>query len=127
MTEAPKDRKEEILKIGCESCSMKSNVLALSDLSIKCKTRADTQLFGQFYKHFFGAAITYLQYSCMVHFSPGKELHQTLTFKEDPSVPPYTNLGSFCFYLASTQALHLAYVKCKAAGIVESPATWEEA
>mmetsp|Transcript_13101 Transcript_13101/g.35844 ORF Transcript_13101/g.35844 Transcript_13101/m.35844 type:complete len:404 (-) Transcript_13101:84-1295(-) len=127
MTEAPTGRKESIQKIGGESSSWKSNVIAISDLSIKCRNRSETQLLAEFYKHFFGAAITIEQYSCMVHFSPGRELHQTLTFKEDPSIPPATNLGSFCFYLVSKQALHLAFVKCAAAGIVESPSTWEEA
>ncbi|CAJ1339679.1 unnamed protein product [Effrenium voratum] len=114
------------------------NALAISDAVVFLPKRQQIQGAARFYEHFFGSAITkkYQVYEaqalmdiCMVHFSPGPKLHQTLTYKADVTYVVPSNLASVCIYVKDHAHFHLIYAKCKSADLLSpecAKRSWEE-
>jgi len=131
LSEAPYGFAEKLQKLLPYT---KSNVLCLSDALVLLPTRELVSGAGLFYEKILAAKVTrkYAIYerqaqveSCQVHFGAGEGLHQTITFKCDKTCPPLSNLGSLCIYLNDHQSFHLAFARCKKAGLIGSQ-TWED-
>jgi len=85
----------------------------------------------EFYRNYFGTAAELNQkspFSCIVHFGPTDELHQTLRFEEDRSAAGnhLSDPGVICIYLRSCEAFRLAFTKCHGDGLVMSPDSMEK-
>jgi len=97
----------------------RSNVLALVDaMYMVPKGCGMVETAAHFYEQALGGCVTKRSNTfCIVHFSPSKDLHQTLKFIEDPQGT--SGSGSVCIYLATREAFKSAFEKCE---VVGSPA-----
>lgn len=134
VSEAPHAWVSRLRQIGSDPSSCETeyppkqtNALAIVDAVVYVHRLAVVEAAGRFYEHFLMGKVTMFKDGCYVHFAPGDCLHQTLTFREEPSAPALVNLGTVCIYLRTKQKFHLVFVRCQKAGILQPPdSDWEE-
>lgn len=120
--------------LGAEGVKPSSdNLLCVVDLLCYIPSGAGRGI-ASFYKQFFSAAVKATGDGCRVHFAAGEVARQTLTFKEDPALPPVGEdvpdecECQVCIYMPSEAKFQLTFAKCNRAGIVCSPqGGWEAA
>lgn len=95
----------------------RTNVLALVDaVHYVPKGMGLVETVAHFYEQALSGTVTKRSNTfCIVHFSPSKDLHQTLKFIEDPKKGS-SGAGSVCIYLATHEAFKSAFEKAEVVG-----------
>lgn len=103
-----------------------SNVLAVINATYKLPVRGTAEALMRFYESIFQAAAellpteTFGLRQCIVHFSPGPGLHQTLIFEEDPFALQCSAPGIVCLYARTVNHFLIAFQRCKEHGVLSS-------
>mmetsp|Transcript_60531 Transcript_60531/g.131161 ORF Transcript_60531/g.131161 Transcript_60531/m.131161 type:complete len:344 (-) Transcript_60531:74-1105(-) len=135
VSEAPSGYADKIRKLGrgacrgdTESAPKEFNLVAINDVSVPVPSRQVMDGVVRFYNHFLLAGVKGAgpsQYSVALHFGPGDGLHQTLTFRQDPT-GSLKNMGEICMYVAEHHQFVRAYARCKSANLLLDPKDREE-
>lgn len=126
VSEAPGGWPERLRAIGHDPSTSDTtlNPLAIVDATVLVPRRAVLEGVCRFYQHYLLADMRPpgpTSYHAQVHFAPGAGLHQTLTYREDPGAPPYSNIGSLTLYMGDHSKFIRAFARCKQGGILCDP------
>mmetsp|Transcript_80216 Transcript_80216/g.235964 ORF Transcript_80216/g.235964 Transcript_80216/m.235964 type:complete len:311 (+) Transcript_80216:103-1035(+) len=118
VAESPPDRALALRRLFAPPAEgeRRTNVLALMDAVHKVPMGSGmVDTVAQFYSHGLQGSVTKISSTfCIAHFSPSKDLHQTLKFMEDTG--GLSGAGAVCIYLGSEESFKAAFERCEAVG-----------